>query len=165
MLPQNKFEAFATSEEKVWGSHLSHSLMAKALGDAAEALEAEARQLRRRAYEFERNANRELSWQSTRKQIRAAAIRASRGNRPFAEAAHEIARYTQAPLLSVVQVMQEEVRKTSRETRYLRNEEIMRLKRQGLTNAEIGRRMGLHEKSVARISGQMRRYMVFWGPK
>lgn len=165
MLPQNKFETFATSEEKVWGSHLSHSLMAKALGDAAEALEAEARQLRRRAMEFERNANREMSWQVTRKQIREAAIRASRDKRPFAEAAHDIARIHLAPLPAVIQVMQQEVRKTDRETRYLRNEEIMRLKRQGMTNAEIARRMGLHEKSVARISGQMRRYMVFWGPK
>ncbi|MFA7637997.1 MAG: hypothetical protein WCY02_01680 [Parvibaculum sp.] len=106
-----------------------------------------------------------MSWQITRQNIRKAAIRATRDKRPFGEAAHEIANYTRAPIEAVIQVMQQEARKTDRETRYLRNEEIMRLKRQGMTNVQIAARMGLHEKSIARISGQMRRYMVFWGPK
>jgi DNA-binding CsgD family transcriptional regulator len=60
--------------------------------------------------------------------------------------------------------MEQEARKTARERLALRNEEIMRLKRRGFTNLQIAARMDLHEKSVARIGGRMRRYMVFRGP-
>lgn len=39
----------------------------------------------------------------------------------------------------------------------VRNREIMRLARRGLTNREIGERVGLHEKSVQRIVSAARR--------
>lgn len=164
VLPENKFDDIAVSEARTAQAALSNSQIAKSLDDAADAMEAEARRLRRRADELRRAEARAKSWDRARGRIRAAAIIATREGLPFGFAAHEIAAELGAPVEAVIQIMEQEARKTARERLALRNEEIMRLKRRGFTNSQISARMGLHEKSVARIGGRMRRYMVFRGP-
>ncbi|PKQ07303.1 MAG: hypothetical protein CVT72_03740 [Alphaproteobacteria bacterium HGW-Alphaproteobacteria-11] len=160
-LPQKKPETFAISEYAATQTALSNSQIAKSLDAAADALEAEARRLRRNAAELRDHIDRQRRLTELRHRARAAAVAASRSGRDFGTAAHEIARQTGAPIEAVIQIMEVEFRKTARERLALRNEAIMRLKRQGLTNAEIGDRIGLHEKSVARIGGRMRRNMVY----
>lgn len=164
VLPENKFDDIAVSEARTAQAALSNSQIAKSLDDAADAMEAEARRLRRRADELRRAEARAKSWERARGRIRAAAIIATREGLPFGFAAHEIAADLGAPIEAVIQIMEQEARKTARERLALRNEEIMRLKRRGFTNSQISARMGLHEKSVARIGGRMRRYMVYRGP-
>lgn len=164
VLPENNFDEFAVSERRTAQAALSNSQIAKSLDDAARALEAEAARLRRRADELRRAEARSRSWERARGRIRAAAIIATREGLPFGHAAHEIAADLGAPIEAVIQIMEQEARKTARERLALRNEEIMRLKRRGFTNLQIAARMDLHEKSVARIGGRMRRYMVFRGP-
>ncbi|PKQ00697.1 MAG: hypothetical protein CVT74_02695 [Alphaproteobacteria bacterium HGW-Alphaproteobacteria-13] len=61
------------------------------------------------------------------------------------------------PPETAIHVTQQEARALDRQQRQRRNETIMRLKSQGLTNAKIAARLQMHEKSVARIVGQMRR--------
>lgn len=160
-LPQNKSAPFAASEAQNAQLILSNSQIAKSLDDAAAALEAEARRLRHRADEIRHAEARAKTWETLRGRIRAAAINATRKGISFGLAAHAIAADIGAPIEAVIQVMEQETRKTARERLALRNEEIMRLKRKGLTNGQISARMGLHEKSVARIGGRMRRHMIY----
>ncbi|MFN4231344.1 hypothetical protein [Parvibaculum sp.] len=163
-LPLKKFDEFALSEAQTTQKALSSSQVAKSLDDAAAALEAEARRLRHRATELRSAEQQAKVWEKARARIRAASIIATREGIPFARAAFDIAAEIGAPIEAVIQIMEQEARKTARERLHLRNEEIMRLKRRGKTNAEIAARMDLHEKSVARIGGRMRRYMVYRGP-
>lgn len=164
LLPQNKLSMLAFSETETEQTVLSNSQIAKSFDDAATALEAEARSLRRRADEMRSAEARAKAWERARGRIRAAAILATREGLPFGHAAHEISADLAVPVEAVIQIMEQEARKTARERLALRNEEIMRLKRRGKTNAQIAARMQLHEKSVARIGGKMRRNMVYRGP-
>lgn len=128
-----------------------------ALDAAAEQLEVEARRLRRKA----RQARDRLE------QARAHARKSRLGRdiaramlidgKPFGTVSHAVAAATGARIDTAIHWTEKEARTIDKDARARRNEAIMRMKAQGDTNARIAQKLAMHEKSVARIVGQMRR--------
>ncbi|MEQ8610103.1 MAG: hypothetical protein RLO08_00250 [Parvibaculaceae bacterium] len=137
---------------------LPNSAFANSLDEAAAALEREARRLRRSAEAARERDRNERELRARLDAARAIARKALASGQPFGIASHAVMSASAAlPPETAIYVTQQEARALDRQQRQRRNETIMRLKSQGLTNAKIAARLQMHEKSVARIVGQMRR--------
>lgn len=132
--------------------------LANALDAAADALEREARRLRRRA-DAARQADaaaRDLTRRLN--SARDIARRALISGAPLHAASHAVMHaQTGLPIDTAIWLAAQEARALDRTQRQRRNEAIIRMKSRGLSNAQIGQRLNLHAKSVARIVSQMRR--------